>query len=100
MMTMSALSGLSSLTAETFARLEFQQAVDGLRLAASGFGQAFGRPAGGRGQDVGTAVAVQEIEQRAQRCRLARARPAGEHGDFVGNGRFNRRQLLIAKTAR
>jgi len=68
--------------------------MDGFGLTAGGFGQAFGGAAGGRGQRVSVAGRVERIEQRPQRRRLARPRPAGQDGQLVGQGSGNGLSLL------
>ena len=84
-------------TAESFPRLKLQQAMHRFGLAPGCFGQPLGGAPGGGGQGVGQPVPVQQIQQGAHRRRFARARPAGEDGDFVSNGRLDGVQLLRGK---
>ncbi len=77
--------------------VELEQAVDRLGVHTRGLAQALGGAARGRGEEELRLFRLQNIRQRAQDGRLARARAAGEHGKFFlerGNeaGRLLRRK--------
>ena len=73
--------------------IDFQQAVDGLRLDAGLFGHAFRGASGRRGEQNFRSLGGENAQNRVEQGRLADARAAGDHHRLGAQRHFNRRAL-------
>ena len=77
----------------TFRRLDFQEAVNGLRLHMCRLGETFGRASGGRCQQNPGARRPESGDDAERRRGFAGAGTAGQQQDFALNSRENRLHL-------